>query len=953
MTTDDPDSETQDSERISGLVSDVPAIQDTIGFDSYTNALAAFLLAEETEPPLTVSVEGSWGTGKSSFMRQLRKRLEANGAVTVEFNAWRHESNEDLWAGFVKSFIPQVVASRDRRLGGLRSAIRLYRLRLRNGNNRLSLISRLLLALGVILIGGFAIFASDAAQTALLSQFNLSDNTIELLVGRGSIFVALAAVLTIVGAVMNRVWSPLRKGVATAVTGPEQDVSESFRAAVLDDFDQLTDAYLGDQTAYVFVDDLDRMAVPKAAELLREINLYLGESSQIIFIFGMDREKVAAGLAASNEPVLPFLTESRRADVSHHKQDSEDARGLEFGLQYLEKFVQVPVRVPKPDLHSVGPLFERTDGSDLEFPVDNFDAPSAQGSPRSLDSKAEGWQKLIQHISKLLENNPRKIKSFGNLYRLHGYLAAQEGMFDTNPPLTPPQLAKYVALAIQYPQLVTRFREYPDLIQEFEEYDQSDDVDPLCEPWIHYESVQALFQHEGDDEIGSSTLTEWTLIQLSRVAPTLNSDLESTGTDTETSQGTASQEMDRTLAGTDIEDVSPEQERLYHDLQRPLKFGHEFTIKRGASLNRPATKNQNMSRNSNIGNQTEDLCAHLSAEHIQPYNVRIENTQLIEINNIDANLKEASLFDGPMVVVRSNFTTSNGIAPGYICERLLIGRDILVLQEPEDSSEKLYAIVGILRSKLLLFYYLIDENIGERTASTISPKVVEDFPLPEEFAFEQLTEPVKRLQDIQATRNQTPPDLKDFLGGYDPGKRLGELGELPPNISSILTSTAAEHSNLRIGAASIERTVNTVQVQLTVRYRPGEAKEIDTDQWGYTETGPHTALVCRDLDSNLADLIEAFVPVAVEEAGGFAGFRSTATKTQTPLDRLQEITLPALADVVAGLKEYQQALDEYEQAEIKQRDIQNEIDQVVYDLYDLSDEQIDTIENSFVQQIYN
>jgi hypothetical protein len=443
--TDEGESESHNAETIGGLVSDTPAIQDAIGFDSYTNALAAFLLAEETEPPLTVSVEGSWGTGKSSFMRQLRKRLEANGAVTIEFNAWRHESSEDLWAGFVQSFIPQVVASRDRPLGRLRSALRLYGLRLRNETTQSSLFLRSPLILGLILIAGVAIFASDATQTALLSPFNLSDSTVKILVGNGSVFVALAAIVTLVGAVINHVWSPLRNGVATAITGPEQGVSESFRAAALDDFDQLTDAYLGEQTAYVFVDDLDRMGVPKAAELLREINLYLGESSQIIFIFGMDREKVAAGLAASNEPVLPFLAESRRANgSSQHQQESNDARGLEFGLQYLEKFVQVPVRVPKLDPHSMSPLFERTAESDQDSSMGEFANPVAPESLRSLDSKAEGWQKLIYQVSNLLENNPRKIKSFGNLYRLHGYLAAQEGLFDASPPLTAPQLAKYV-----------------------------------------------------------------------------------------------------------------------------------------------------------------------------------------------------------------------------------------------------------------------------------------------------------------------------------------------------------------------------------------------------------------------------------------------------------------------------------------------------------------------------
>jgi hypothetical protein len=37
--------------------------------------IAAFLESKITQPPLVISIEGEWGSGKSSFMRQLRERL--------------------------------------------------------------------------------------------------------------------------------------------------------------------------------------------------------------------------------------------------------------------------------------------------------------------------------------------------------------------------------------------------------------------------------------------------------------------------------------------------------------------------------------------------------------------------------------------------------------------------------------------------------------------------------------------------------------------------------------------------------------------------------------------------------------------------------------------------------------------------------------------------------------
>jgi hypothetical protein len=59
-----------------------------------------------------------------------------------------------------------------------------------------------------------------------------------------------------------------------------------------------------------------------------------------------------------------------------------------------------------------------------------------------------------------------------------------------------------------------------------------------------------------------------------------------------------------------------------------------------------------------------------------------------------------------------------------------------------------------------------------------------------------------------------------------------------------------------------------------------------------------------DLTEIEADLIEAFVPAAVDEAGGFAGFREKATKTNSLVDRLRKLTLPAVSNVEAGLESY-------------------------------------------------
>ncbi len=57
-------------------VSDQAVAKDSLGFEPYVKAIAEFLTNPQTKPPLTLSVEGEWGSGKSSFMKQLQQEIK-------------------------------------------------------------------------------------------------------------------------------------------------------------------------------------------------------------------------------------------------------------------------------------------------------------------------------------------------------------------------------------------------------------------------------------------------------------------------------------------------------------------------------------------------------------------------------------------------------------------------------------------------------------------------------------------------------------------------------------------------------------------------------------------------------------------------------------------------------------------------------------------------------------
>ena len=65
--------------------------QDLFGIDKYQEALVAFL--KQTDTPITIAIQGEWGSGKTSLMNILRCNLcETENAVYfgIWLNTWQY-----------------------------------------------------------------------------------------------------------------------------------------------------------------------------------------------------------------------------------------------------------------------------------------------------------------------------------------------------------------------------------------------------------------------------------------------------------------------------------------------------------------------------------------------------------------------------------------------------------------------------------------------------------------------------------------------------------------------------------------------------------------------------------------------------------------------------------------------------------------------------------------------
>ncbi|SEO92755.1 N-6 DNA Methylase [Halorientalis persicus] len=208
----------------------------------------------------------------------------------------------------------------------------------------------------------------------------------------------------------------------------------------------------------------------------------------------------------------------------------------------------------------------------------------------------------------------------------------------------------------------------------------------------------------------------------------------------------------------------------------------------------------------------------------------------------------------------------------------------------------------------------------------------------------------ENIVSLKEKRRSINSKLLDYIRPYSEKDVISEIGiyQPPSGVGDTkLTATKEEYENIRVGTVTCEREdENTVTVHATARYKPENEDAHETDQWGYTETEPMPAMRLTDLTETEADLVEAFVPVAVEEADGFAGFRETATKTNSLVDRLEAITLPDPDDVAEDLQRYREAVERAAELDEKIQRTDDLIDEIVYDLYGLTDEEIEIVEEA-------
>jgi Cdc6-like AAA superfamily ATPase len=460
-------------------LSDKPSEVDLLEFADYAQALTDFIQNEKTQTPLTIGIDGPWGSGKTTLMRMIQERLNPKEkketdpppARTVWFNAWKYDREESLWASLALEILSQVRRQcRWRERVGL--WFRLNWKRFDKGKFGSDLIK--------FVAYPAALIVATALGTFLWKRWvdpNLDiAKWTKVSAGGGLIATLLGALKQI----HDQVVGPFELNISKYIRTPEYKIRVGFLGEFEKDFKFVIDAATNNakSSLVIFVDDLDRCKPAKPVEVIEAINQLL-DAEPCIFVMGMDVRTIAGSI------------EAKYKDLAESSVEKDSSGGLPLGYRFLEKIVQVPFRLPKVSRKTLGRLVdgsltpreaspdnraavvveaehliqgEEREGKDLDEAAETVRSARPDISSdalmeakrnvfaRTFDDDQE-VRRAIYDALPYLESNARKVKRFINLFRLQLLIANRRHLLE-NKVIEIRQLSRWLVLVSCWPEIV-------------------------------------------------------------------------------------------------------------------------------------------------------------------------------------------------------------------------------------------------------------------------------------------------------------------------------------------------------------------------------------------------------------------------------------------------------------------------------------------------------------------
>lgn len=356
--------------------SDRETEQDCLGYTSYVNVLAG-VCTDEDLSPLTLGIFGSWGSGKTSLMLMLKRRVEEIGGertVTLWFNAWRYEGREEAQSALVHAILAKL---KNHVPNTKWDQVKDVAKRLKTGASVLKLgkvIAKSAMTLTPDIEGFLDLFQAESEQMA--------------------------------------------------------DTMESFDAS----FEELLRG-LDVERIVVFIDDLDRCSSAKVIETFETIKLFLNTPAST-FVIGADAAKIEAAVGevysvADSMRRRDFLEKIIQIPFSIPEQDLKDI-ACYVGILVIGRFLDAGgFQTLANDRARFYESADITKGF-LAWPEGH--RALFTGKPDEVVNELLYILPYVDSLGRGLRGNPRQIKRFLNILAVRRRLA-EENELDVTPGL--------------------------------------------------------------------------------------------------------------------------------------------------------------------------------------------------------------------------------------------------------------------------------------------------------------------------------------------------------------------------------------------------------------------------------------------------------------------------------------------------------------------------------------
>ena len=361
--------------------------QDAFGMKSYVESLSEFI--KECRTPMTIAIQGAWGTGKTSLMQLVEEKLDPDDkkkegkskeirVAFCTFNTWQYSQfnqQDNMAASFLNCFLAALAPKKEEN----------------NLDDHTS--------------GNFQEVKSDS-ETGSNYIKNFLNNVAE----------------ENKDTVKKASHSLARIGVDKALGSEALRQFEAFIARIFKDNDSLgasllkekintaVDNYLKKEQKdrYVFfIDDLDRLSPEKAVEILEVIKVFL-DCDKCVFVLGIDYSVIANGIRAKYGD---YIDESKARD-------------------FFDKIIQLPFRMPVSAYEIKGYVKGLLLNADKEIKKE-FDKEKENLSKEIKEENfiPERVSELSDIIVATIGKNPRSIKRLINSFGLTLKVATKNGWF--------------------------------------------------------------------------------------------------------------------------------------------------------------------------------------------------------------------------------------------------------------------------------------------------------------------------------------------------------------------------------------------------------------------------------------------------------------------------------------------------------------------------------------------